>query len=254
MKTTIVSFNIRSVYNGDDGINNFIHRVGFIYDKIEQEKPDIIGFQEVKQPHLNLLEKILPDYTITGHLRNADYSGEGVFTAIRKDKYQLLGCETRWLSPTPFVAGSRFENQSDCPRTCIMTLLRHIETGKIFRMFNLHLDHISGEARILGIKSAFEFIDEMNCKLNLPYILLGDFNARPDSETIEFCNNRDDIKDVTDHIPVTFHKYGEREAKIDYIYMSNDLADKAEDVKIWDDEVNGIYLSDHYLVYACIEL
>lgn len=254
MKTSIVSFNIRSIYNTKDGINNFIHRAGFIFDKIEVVKPDVIGFQEITQPHLDLLEKILTDYQIVGHLRNDDYSGEGVFTAIRKDKYQLLGCETRWLSPTPFVAGSRFENQSVHPRTCIMTLLRYIETGKVFRMFNLHLDHISDEARVLGIQSAFEFIDEMNSKLDLPYVLLGDFNARPDSETIGFCKSRKDIQEVTASVPVTFHAYGTKEVKIDYIYMVNEFADKTTNVAIWDDEANGIYLSDHYPICAELDI
>lgn len=44
MKNSIVTFNIRYVYDDIDEINNFIHRAGFIYDKIGNEKPDIIGF------------------------------------------------------------------------------------------------------------------------------------------------------------------------------------------------------------------
>ena len=37
----IVSFNLRSQYTGD-GINAFVHRAGLIYEKIKQEKPDIV--------------------------------------------------------------------------------------------------------------------------------------------------------------------------------------------------------------------
>ena len=256
MKTTIVSYNIRTIYDGCDGINNFIHRAGFVNDKIVTEKPDIIGFQEIKQQHKDLLDKLLPEYQIVGHLRNENYDGEGVYTAVRKDKYQILGFETRWLSPTPFVPGSRYENQSVCPRTCIMTLVRHLETGKVFRVYNLHLDHISDEARVLGIQSAFGFIDEMNEKYKLPFALLGDFNARPESETIRLCNSREDMKDVTSHIPTTFHQFGtmEEDVKIDYIYMSGEFADKVSEVKIWDDEKYGIYLSDHYPICAEFEL
>ena len=137
-----------------------------------------------------------------------------------------------------------------------MTLVRHLETGKVFRVYNLHLDHISEEARVLGIKSAFEFIDELNSKYKLPYALLGDFNARPDSEVIRICNSRGDIRDVTSHIPVTYHQFGqkEEEKKIDYIYLSNELAKNVTEVKIWDDEKNGIYLSDHYPVCANLSI
>ena len=256
MNTSIVSYNIRTVYDGRDGINNFIHRAGFVYDKIQAEIPDIIGFQEMKQQHKDMLDRLLAEYVIVGHLRNENYDGEGVYTAIRKDKYQILGFEMRWLSPTPFVPGSRFENQSVCPRTCLMTLVRHLETGKVFRVYNLHLDHISEEARVLGIKSAFEFIDELNSKYKLPYALLGDFNARPDSEVIRICNSRGDIRDVTSHIPVTYHQFGQKEedVKIDYIYLSDELANNVTDVKIWDDEKNGIYLSDHYPVCANLSI
>ena len=57
----IVTFNIRNVWD-KEGKNSFIHRVGMIYDKINKEKPDVIAFQEVLQPHVTLLEKIFPDY------------------------------------------------------------------------------------------------------------------------------------------------------------------------------------------------
>ncbi len=75
----IVSFNLRSQYTGD-GINAFIHRAGMIYDKIKKEAPDIVAFQEVIEPHYDVLPKLMPDYTFLGQFRNADYTGEGVFT------------------------------------------------------------------------------------------------------------------------------------------------------------------------------
>ena len=40
-----VTFNIRCDF-GQDGANNFIYRRPLILEKIRQEKPDIIGFQE----------------------------------------------------------------------------------------------------------------------------------------------------------------------------------------------------------------
>ena len=43
----VLSFNIRCPWRDRDGINDFIHRAGLIYDKIETEQPEVIAFQEV---------------------------------------------------------------------------------------------------------------------------------------------------------------------------------------------------------------
>ena len=65
---------------------------------------------------------------------------------------------------------------------------------------------------------------------------------------------RADLCDVTENIPVTFHAYGNKKLKIDYIYLSSSLADKLCSVEIWDDEQAGIYLSDHYPICAELEI
>ena len=248
---TIVTINQRCVYNRD-GIQSFVHRGIILCDKIESERPDVIGFQEVTPKSITVLERLLPDYTFVGQFRSENFDVEGLFIAVRKDTCDVLGFETVWLSPTPYVPGSRFENQSNCPRICVEAKIRHRESGKIFRVYDLHLDHVSDEARLLGIKSAFEFIDSF--KDDAPIVILGDFNAKPEENTMALCNSRSDIRDVTAHIPETFHGYGECEPmKIDYIYMSNELADKVKNTCIWDDQVNGIWLSDHYPVATEVE-
>ena len=231
-----------------------IHRAGMIYEKIEQERPDVIAFQEFREKHLTILERLLPDYTFCGQFRKADYSGEGLYTAIRKETLQILGLETFWLSPTPYVAGSRYENQSMCPRICVMTQVRNKKSGQLMRIYNLHLDHQSEEARVLGMKSVLDYVTAQNKKTALPAVILGDFNATPDSETIAMCHAYESgaLRDVTDHIPTTFHNFGrmEKDCKIDYIFVSPSLAETCTEVVAWTDELDGIYLSDHYPVCA----
>lgn len=264
----IVTFNLRCIYDSWDGINNFIHRAGFVYEKINTEKPDVIAFQEVVEKSLELLTKLFPEYLFSGHFRNADYSGEGVFTAIRKDTIEMLGFDDFWLSPTPYIPGSRYENQSVCPRTCLMTQLRDKKSGKVFRVYNLHLDHESDEARQKGMECAFEVIRKNNEKKEYPTIILGDFNAHPQDGVMEMCNNNPvpKIFDVTKDIPATFHNYGRCAQKIDYIYMTKDLTDNLKKVYAWDDktvwhkdtyhgsDVPSIYLSDHYPVCAEVDI
>ena len=91
-----------------------------------------------------------------------------------------------------------------------------------------------------------------NSKENTMCVVLGDFNARPDSECVEICDG--EMTDVTKHIQATFHGFGRLKSpiKIDYIYVTSNLKEKVKDAYIWDDCKNDIYLSDHYPV--CMEL
>lgn len=248
----IVSFNLRSQYKGD-GINAFIHRAGMIYDKIQEQKPDVVSFQEVIEPHYDLLPKLMPDYTFLGQFREADYTGEGVFTAIRTADWLPIFYDVFWISPTPHVPASRFEDQSHCPRICVVTALRHKSSGNFIRVCNIHLDHVGESARVKGIRCVLDKMTEYDRELPMPTLLLGDFNAEPGSETIRVTDASTEPKlyDLTGHIPSTFHGYGEyTPGKIDYIYATETLKNAVGEVSIWDDEHCGIYLSDHYPVCA----
>ena len=248
----IATINQRCVYNKDE-TQSFIHRGIFLCDKIESEKPDVIGFQEVTPMTVKVLKGLLPEYDFVGQFRTENYDGEGLFTAVRKDTCDILGFETIWLSPTPYEAGSRFEEQSKFPRICVQTKIRHRESGKVFRLYNVHLDHVSDKARILGMGVVFDFADSFRDRA--PIVILGDFNAEPGSETIEICNARKELCDVTSNIPASFHGFGQRTpVKIDYIYMSRELADLVKETKTWEDQINGIYLSDHYPICTELEL
>ena len=254
----IVSFNLRSQYTGD-GINAFIHRAGMIYDKIKEQKPDIVAFQEVIEPHYDVLPKLMPDYTFLGQFRNADYTGEGIFTAIRTSDWMPVFYDAFWISPTPHVPASRFEDQSHCPRICVVTGLRHKTSGKLIRVCNIHLDHIGETARVKGIRCVLDKIAEYEREQPMPTVLLGDFNAEPGSETILATEaaTEPSLYDLTGHIPMTFHGYNyghEPTCKIDYIYVTKTLKEAAGAVTVWDDEHCGIYLSDHYPVCAEFEV
>ena len=134
-----VTFNIRCDF-GQDGANNFIYRRPLILEKIRQEKPDIIGFQEVL-PHVAAwLKENLTEYYIAGCGREKDLTGEAMIIAYRKERFQSVSLETFWLSPTPYVPGSRYPVQSMCPRTATDVVFEDMETGKVFRVINTHLD------------------------------------------------------------------------------------------------------------------
>lgn len=248
----IVTFNLRCVWDGDE-INGFVHRMGMIWDKINQEKPDVIGFQEVVPKTLEALKCIMPDYEIVGHGRNKDYSGEGLYTAVRKTTMDLIAYETFWIGPDPYQPESRFPDQSFCPRTCVMTQLMEKESGKMFRMYNLHLDHIIENARVEGMECIWEQMQLNNKKRYLPSIVLGDFNAEEDDPSLAYCAQTGELFEVTEEVTYTFHDFGRGAddkpgKKIDYIFVTKEFLPEVKKVEAWKEELHGIYLSDHYPV------
>ena len=248
----IVTYNLR-YDTADDGINCFAGRSELIREKITAEMPELIAFQEVTNSSRDPLEKMLPEYYLLGMMRSKVFDNEGLYFAIRKDSFEVIGLESVWLSPEPYTPGSRYPDQSPCPRICTMIYLRHRESNLRLRAYNIHLDHISEEAKVLGMRAALDFVDSYNAKAPLPTVILGDFNAYPSSDVISMMNVRDDLVDVTTNIPFTFHDYGKRQLKIDYVFLSPSLADKVVSVERWTDERSGIYLSDHYPVCVTID-
>ncbi|MBQ5926492.1 MAG: hypothetical protein IIX01_01055, partial [Clostridia bacterium] len=237
----IVTWNFRCVWANVDGKNSVINRAGFAYDKILKERPEMIAFQEIAPITFELLKKILPEYEFFGSQRTADYSEEGLYIAFRKDLFALMGGEIFWLSPTPYVAGSRFENQSWCSRVCVMAKLRDLKTNECYRFWNVHLDHISDEARRQGVECLFEMIKHFSVMDTTPHVVLGDFNATPDSETMKWCDSQIGFTDVSKGFQTTYHGFGTiTDAKIDYVYLSDSIQEKVEKTEIWTDEHDGV--------------
>ena len=252
MPFDIVTFNLRCLWRGD-GINSFIHRAGMIYDKVKKEMPDIIAFQEMVPESLEFMQRAFPEYIITGHGRTDTYNSEGVFTAIKRETLQLVGNEVLWIGPEPYTPESRFEGQSIYPRTLNITTVRRKADGKMIRIFNIHLDERTAEVRATGMKMVLDTVAKYNERQKMDFVISGDFNAREEEETIALCEAFTGMTDVTKGLPFTFHDFGKKkEAKIDYIYLSDGLYEEFEKLTVWDDEENGIYLSDHYPL--CAEL
>lgn len=244
-----VTFNIRCDYN-QDGNNNFCYRKEAIAAKILQEKPDIIGFQEVL-PHVAAwLKDTLEEYYVLGCGRDKKLEDEQTAIAFKKSQYQLIAMNTFWLSPTPLIPGSRYENQSTCPRTCTEVLLQDVTSKEMFRVLNTHLDHEGSGARIQGMEQILNYIKEVSLFKEAAVILMGDFNATPMEPEILCLQQNSDLVDVTEGLEGTFHGYGrsEENGKIDYIIVSRDL--ECKERGLWKDEVSGIFLSDHYPVWV----
>ncbi len=253
----IVTYNLRCCWKWTkEGINSFIFRAGMIYEKIMNENPDIIAFQEIVPKQLELMQRMLPEYAFYGQGRNADFSDEGLYIAARKDAWDVISHETFWLSDTPYVPESRFAEQSEYPRICVTADIRNKATGKLIRIFDVHFD-LEEIACNKGMQCVLQKMTEAYKKHPVPTMLMGDFNARPASEAIRICEAHTEPKlfDVTSHIVNTCHDYGKvDDQKIDYIYVTDELKNAVCETDIWRTVYAGIYLSDHYPVYTDIEL
>ena len=251
-KISVLTFNLR-VINDKDGINVFHNRKQRIKETIDIINPDLIGFQEVNDEMREWVKAILSDrYETVGCGRNSDYRGECVLTAFKRNMFEAISYETFWLSSTPNIPGTKYlgTDQSRCPRICTVVDLKHIEATKVFSFYNTHLDHVGSVARMLG---AMQIMQKISLS-DKPFVLTGDMNALPQTPEINVFTTAIDgrvIKDLTEDIYYTFHKFGEANPpkKIDYIFT--DLqAEKSDCRKIEDDGVEGIYISDHNPVYA----
>ncbi len=257
-KLKVVTYNLWCCYAVRNNQNAFVHRIGLIYDKIKKEQPDIIAFQEVVAQQLEILEKLFPEYAFYGQGRLENFDGEGLYVAVKKSEIMLCGLDIFWISPQPYVPATRFEAQSEYPRICIDLLLRHKETGKMLRVYDVHLDHIESEAKAQGMQVVLEKIAEDKKKMPAEIILLGDFNEIPTGPAITYINECKDetLVDITASIPVSYHGFSDpnAECKIDYIFTSENLATHVESVEIWNSKLNNIHLSDHYPISAVIDL
>ena len=245
-----VTFNIR--YDNDqDGKNMFCFRKAGILKKINEEKPDIICFQEVL-PHVAIwLKEEIGEYYVIGCPRSKKLESEQMAVAFRKEQYNLIKMDTFWLSETPYVPGSKYPHQSECSRTCTEAVFQDLKSQVVFRVINTHLDIIGSEVRMREVRQILETIEQEKFLPEVPVIVAGDFNARPDSPEVLMIEKYPGFMNAAKGIGTTFHGFGtDNRDCIDYIFIrGNIVCNKTEK---WTDTENGVYLSDHYPV--CTEL
>ena len=244
-----VTFNLR-YDNPGDGKNCFCYRQPLILRTIGEEKPDVICFQEVLPHMADWLKVSLTDYYVIGCPRGEKLNGEQMSVAFRKADYQLLEMRTFWLSETPNIPGSRYPDQSDCPRTCTDAVLMEEKSGQVFRVMNTHLDHVGKGARERGLQQILRQAETEPFFSDAPVILAGDFNAEPDSDELAPLFERRDLFVATRGIGGTWHDFGRAEppARIDYIVLMGKIS--CGNIRKWTREENGVYLSDHYPICA----
>ena len=174
-----ISYNIR--YDGhSDLAPDSLQRKDPIVAQLQKERPTIIGFQEVLNKQLEDLKVALPSYLAVGVGRD-DGQLAGEFAPIFYDttRYQLLQSATFWLSPTPEVPSKGWDAALN--RICTFALLESKYDRKKLWVLNTHFDHLGTDARLHSAELLVEKFAELTQEVAAPLLLLGDFNAEPDS-------------------------------------------------------------------------
>ncbi len=249
------TFNLRAI-QFPDRPSTWSKRLPLIAEFIESSSADIVGVQELLPRMKRDLEGVLSGYSFVGGGRRGfgrDSLPLGEQSAIlsRDNSAVCTQNETFWLSKNPEKPGSRILS-SIMPRICTVAEFDVGGVGKTVRVYNTHLDHISRMARLFQIGVILRHIEEIQKISPRPTILMGDFNATPDSLV---------VKAVTEFEPIKFRSaysgdgYSFRYPKFlgarlfDYIFTSDGIT--VTDAYI---DNSKHYGSDHFPLVASLSV
>ncbi|MCL2508992.1 MAG: endonuclease/exonuclease/phosphatase family protein [Oscillospiraceae bacterium] len=250
----VMSFN---VFCGGRDERAWTNRLELVLGQIKKAAPDTFGTQETHSGWMDFLCANLPEYGFAGVGRE-DGARDGEFAPVfyRRDKYAVLDSGTFWLSETPEVPSKGWD--SACTRICTWALLRENGTGKEFLQLNTHLDHIGTTAMIEGAKLVAQKIAAYP---GLPVICTGDFNVGEKSPAYEVMTGgvMGDAKFLaaradSGNTYTGFDMEGTKNnSPIDFIFVHRELV-KVDTYKIMSELVDGKQPSDHYAIYADVEI
>lgn len=256
-----MTFNIR-LDLASDGANAWPQRKTMVAALIDHEAPAVLGMQEVLVHQKRDLEAALPGYAMAGVARDdGREAGEFSPLAWRRDRFDMIRSGTFWLSPTPEVPGKGWD--AAYPRVATWAVLRDRGTGQILRVLNTHFDHVGQEARRNSATMIARWVSE-GADQGLPTIVLGDFNAEPESEPYRVIVGDSaaalrDARVITRTPPYgppgTFTGFDIAKAPsspIDHIFVGRGIA--VESYAVITQHWGGHLPSDHYPVLAKMRL
>ena len=258
----VITFNVR-YDNPGDSINAWPNRATQVCNFILDERPDILGMQEVLAHQYYLLDSVLTEYISAGVGRDDGVKkGEMNPVFFRKDRFDMVRTLTFWLSDTPEIPGSKGWGAS-LPRIVTWMELVEKNTHEHLFYFNTHFAHDSDSARIMSSKILLNEVERIS--EGFPFIITGDFNMLPTSigyniitgpaESIPMVEDSFTISEKKPSGPeYTFNGFSDRpgSGRIDFVFVKSGM--KVLDNKTLVRKESGVFLSDHWPVEAVISL
>ncbi len=246
-----------------DSINAWPNRAEIVCDFLKDEKPDLLGMQEVLLHQYEALDSALEDYMSIGVGRNdGAKSGEMNPIFFRKERFDLVRTITFWLSETPDIPGSQAWG-ANLPRIVTWAELVDRNNSEHLFFFNTHFAHDSDSARVMSSKMLLNKVDTIAS--GFPFIITGDFNMLPTSngyailtgpaESVPLLQDSYGISEKRPYGPeYTFNSFSDMggSGRIDYIFVKEGM--KVLDHRTTIKKERGVYISDHWPVEAIVRL
>ena len=258
----IITLNVR-YDNPQDSIYAWPKRASQVCNFIINEKPDIIGMQEVLWHQYQVIDSVLTDYSSVGVGRD-DGARQGEMNPVffRKEKFDMVRNITFWFSDTPEIAGSMKWGAS-LPRIVTWLELVNKNTHKHFFFFNTHFAHDSDSARLMSSKMLLKEVNKI--AEGFPFVISGDFNMPPTSRGYSILTGPNEsiplLKDsyvITEKGPsgpvCTFNGFTDKikTARVDYIFVRNGM--RVLEYRTVIKKEHGIFISDHWPVEVIVSI
>ncbi len=239
----VMSFNLQ--------VSNLTNeRADRVITMIKSYTPEVFGVQEATPAWLSRLSQAFPEYAYVGLGRDGQNLGEHSAIFYRKDLFTLLSTETKWLSDTPDVVGSKFD-ESDYIRIVTWAVLQRKSDGFTFTHANTHLDWGCLQKQVDTMLSLVP--------TDYPIILTGDFNMNPHEAAFQtlldngFINSAREAENlIWQSTVLTGDGYaptiGDSRQEIDFCMVKADAVAVSE-YRVCDETIRGVPASDHYALY-----
>lgn len=250
---TVVSANVRCLSPEDLFKKSWFYRAPLLIQTLKNAAPDIIGFQEVTPVHKRYLDRALRGFDSVLLYRDNSIVHESCPIYYSESKFDLVDKGGFWLSETPDVMSKGWGASFN--RVCSYVILAQKTDGKQLVVFNTHLDNVSEQARINGIKLVLQKIEQFG---GMPSIIMGDFNAEENTETYRAATalfNDAKYQTADTDSGATYQGYGQslNDENLDYFMLSKTGIETLS-YKVLRDTYDGVYPSDHFPIRLDMKL
>jgi endonuclease/exonuclease/phosphatase family metal-dependent hydrolase len=185
LEFTAATWNLR-LDTPDDGPNVWAHRRDAVRALVRYHGIELLGTQEGLMNQVNDIGA-MPGFAWVGVGRD-DGKDAGEHSAIffSSARFGLLAHGDYWLSATPDVPSRSWDSRC-CNRLATWAKLRERRSGREFFVFSVHFDHEAEVSRRESAKLMLRKIKEIAGET--PTVILGDFNATPDSEPVRIMTS-----------------------------------------------------------------
>ena len=189
----VATYNVHYIWmaraTGDWSLGDWERRKGPLQSAFASLQADVVGFQEMESFGHGMAPANLTLDWLTD--QNPDYAAAAVgdpaeFPSTQPIFYRTARLELRdqgwfFFSDTPDVIYSRTFNGS-WPAFSSWAEFRDIQTGAVFRVYNLHTEYRSMSNKQLAVALVADRIAEPASRM--PVFVIGDFNAIRGSKTL----------------------------------------------------------------------